>query len=43
MDGSRLLTSSPFILQKNNLLTGQAELPIDADALKAIKFLAKKP
>jgi mono/diheme cytochrome c family protein len=32
-----------FVLQKNNLPTGQAELPIDADALKAIKFLAKKP
>ena len=32
-----------FILQKNDLPTGQAELPIDADTLKAVKFLAKKP
>ena len=32
-----------FILQKNMLPTGQTELPTDADALKDIRFLAKKP
>lgn len=32
-----------FILQKNALPTGQTELPADADALKDIRFLAKKP
>jgi mono/diheme cytochrome c family protein len=32
-----------FILQKNTLPSGQTELPTDADALKGIKFLAKKP
>jgi mono/diheme cytochrome c family protein len=32
-----------FILQKNTLPSGQTELPTGADALKGIKFLAKKP
>ena len=32
-----------FVLQKNTVPAGQSELPTDADALKAIKFLAKKP
>jgi S-disulfanyl-L-cysteine oxidoreductase SoxD len=32
-----------FILQKNTLPSGQTELPTDADALKGIKLLAKKP
>ena len=32
-----------FILQKNNLPAGQTELPADADALKGIKFVARKP
>ena len=32
-----------FILQKNGLPAGQAELPTTADGLKAIAFLAKKP
>jgi mono/diheme cytochrome c family protein len=32
-----------FVLQKNALPAGASELATDADALKAIKFLAKKP
>jgi cytochrome c len=32
-----------FVLQKGGFPTGQAELPSEADGLKAIKFLAKKP
>jgi S-disulfanyl-L-cysteine oxidoreductase SoxD len=32
-----------FVLQKNSLPAASAELATDADALKAIKFLAKKP
>lgn len=32
-----------FVLQKNTLPAGATELATDADALKAIKFLAKKP
>ena len=32
-----------FILQKNTIPAGQTELATDADALKAIKFVAKKP
>ena len=32
-----------FILSKDGFPSGSAELPTDADALKGIKFLAKKP
>jgi len=32
-----------FILQKGSFPAGQTELPSEADGLKAIKFLAKKP
>jgi quinoprotein glucose dehydrogenase len=32
-----------FILSKNTFPPGEAELPVQADALKAIKFLTKKP
>ena len=32
-----------FILQRGNFPAGQTELPTDADALKGIKFVAKKP
>ena len=32
-----------LILSKGNFPAGQTELPTDADALKAIKFLAVKP
>ena len=32
-----------FLLQKNNLPAGQADLPTRAEALTAMKFLAKKP
>jgi len=32
-----------FILQKGSFPAGQADLPSEADGLKAIKFVAKKP
>jgi cytochrome c len=32
-----------FILQKNTMPAGETELPTDASALKAIKFVARKP
>jgi len=32
-----------YLLQKGNFPTGQAELPADAAALKAIKFVSPKP
>jgi polar amino acid transport system substrate-binding protein len=32
-----------FLLQKNNLPAGQTDLPTAAEALKSIKFLAKRP
>jgi cytochrome c len=32
-----------FILQKGSFPAGQTELPSEADGLKAIKFVAKKP
>ena len=32
-----------FILSKDGFPSGSAELPTDADALKAIRYLAKKP
>ena len=32
-----------FVLQKNALPSGSAELAMDAETLKAISFLAKKP
>lgn len=32
-----------FVLQKNSFPAGAADLAADADTLKAIKFLAKKP
>jgi mono/diheme cytochrome c family protein len=32
-----------FVLQKNSFPAGGADLAADADTLKAIKFLAKKP
>ena len=32
-----------FILQKGTFPAGQADLPSDAEALKGIKFMAKKP
>jgi mono/diheme cytochrome c family protein len=32
-----------FILQKNGFPDGSAALPAEGDALKAVKFLAKKP
>jgi mono/diheme cytochrome c family protein len=31
------------VLQKDGFPAGSADLPIDADTLKALKFLAKKP
>jgi mono/diheme cytochrome c family protein len=32
-----------FVLQKNAMPSGASDLPTDADALKAIKYTAKKP
>jgi len=32
-----------FVLQKNAMPAGAAELPADAESLKTIKYLAKKP
>lgn len=32
-----------FLLQKNDLPAGQTELPTTAEALKEIRFLARKP
>jgi mono/diheme cytochrome c family protein len=43
LDGQQVAAVLAFILQKNDLPAGQTELPTTAEALKEIRFLARKP
>src|SRR6266545_7613543 len=43
LDRQQVADAIALILQKNSFPAGQSELAADADALKGIKFLAKKP